>query len=72
MPSKKKGMLLLFIERLLKNRWLKNSKKFLMNGWRHYDKEEQVFSQGMFDAKELMQQDVITISDDGGQYCGVL
>ena len=28
-----------------------------------FDKEEQVFSQGMFDAKELRQQDVITISD---------
>ena len=25
-----------------------------------FDKEEQVFSQGMFDAKEIMHQDVIT------------
>ena len=28
-----------------------------------FEKEEQVFSQGMFDAKELLQQDVITITD---------
>jgi phosphatidylglycerol lysyltransferase len=37
-----------------------------------YEKEEQVFSQGMFDAKELMQQDVITISDSEGNIVAFL
>ncbi len=31
-----------------------------------FEKEEQIFSQGMFDAKELKHQDVITISDAEG------
>lgn len=37
-----------------------------------FEKEEQVFSQGMFDAKELMQQDVITISDSEGRIVAFL
>ncbi len=37
-----------------------------------FEKEEQVFSQGMFDAKELMQQDVITISDSEGRIAAFL
>ncbi len=37
-----------------------------------YEKEEQVFSQGMFDAKELMQQDTITISDAEGNIVAFL
>lgn len=37
-----------------------------------FEKEEQVFSQGMFDAKELMQQDVITISDSEGKIAAFL
>jgi phosphatidylglycerol lysyltransferase len=37
-----------------------------------YEKEEQVFSQGMFDAKELMQQDVISISDSEGNIVAFL
>ena len=37
-----------------------------------FDKEEQVFSQGMFDAKEIMQQDVITVSDAAGNVAAFL
>ena len=37
-----------------------------------FDKEEQVFSQGMFDAKEIMQQDVITIADGEGNIAAFL
>jgi phosphatidylglycerol lysyltransferase len=37
-----------------------------------FDKEEQVFSQGMFDAKEIMQQDVITVSDADGKIAAFL
>ncbi len=37
-----------------------------------YEKEEQVFSQGMFDEKELAQQDVIAISDPEGKIVAFL
>ena len=37
-----------------------------------FDKEEQVFSQGMFDAKEIMHQDVIAIADDEGNIAAFL
>ena len=37
-----------------------------------FEKEEQVFSQGMFDARELMLQDVITISDPEGKIVAFL
>ncbi|MGN6249577.1 MAG: phosphatidylglycerol lysyltransferase domain-containing protein [Ginsengibacter sp.] len=37
-----------------------------------YEKEEQVFSQGMFDAKELEHQDVITIADAEGNVVAFL
>ncbi|MEO6637289.1 MAG: phosphatidylglycerol lysyltransferase domain-containing protein [Ginsengibacter sp.] len=37
-----------------------------------FDKEEQIFSQGMFDAKEIMQQDVIAISDAEGKIAAFL
>ncbi|HEY8659031.1 MAG TPA: phosphatidylglycerol lysyltransferase domain-containing protein [Hanamia sp.] len=37
-----------------------------------FDKEEQVFSQGMFDAKEIIQQDVITIADAEGNIAAFL
>ncbi len=37
-----------------------------------YDKEEQIFSQGMFEAKEIMQQDVITIADAEGKIAAFL
>ena len=36
-----------------------------------FDKEEQVFSQGMFDAKEIMHQDVITICRCRRKYCSL-
>ncbi len=37
-----------------------------------FDKEEQVFSQGMFDAKEIIHQDVITVSDEEGNVAAFL
>jgi phosphatidylglycerol lysyltransferase len=37
-----------------------------------FDKEEQVFSQGMFDAKEIINQDVITIADANGNIAAFL
>jgi phosphatidylglycerol lysyltransferase len=37
-----------------------------------YDKEEQVFSQGMFDSKEIRNQDVITIADADGNIAAFL
>jgi phosphatidylglycerol lysyltransferase len=37
-----------------------------------FDKEEQVFSQGMFDPKEIMQQDVIAIADAAGNISAFL
>ena len=37
-----------------------------------FDKEEQVFSQGMFDVKEIMQQDVITVADAEGKIVAFL
>ena len=37
-----------------------------------FDKEEQVFSQGMFDPNEIMQQDVITIADAEGNILAFL
>ena len=37
-----------------------------------FDKEEQVFSQGMFDIKEIMQQDVITVNDAEGKIAAFL
>lgn len=37
-----------------------------------FDKEEQIFSQGMFDPKEIMQQDVITIADADGKIAAFL
>ena len=37
-----------------------------------YDKEELVFSQGMFDAKEIRNQDVITIADEEGNIAAFL
>ncbi len=36
-----------------------------------FDKEEQVFSQGMFESKEIMQQDVITIADAERKNCSL-
>ena len=37
-----------------------------------FDKEEQVFSQGMFDPKEIIKQDVITITDGEGKIAAFL
>lgn len=34
---------------------------------KHFDKDELVFSQGLFDTDELKQQDVITVEDDHGR-----
>jgi len=37
-----------------------------------FDKEEQVFSQGMFDVNEIMQQDVIAVADTEGKIVAFL
>ncbi len=37
-----------------------------------FDKEEQIFSQGMFDPKEIMQQDVIAVADADGKIAAFL
>ena len=37
-----------------------------------FDKEEQIFSQGMFDSKEIMQQDVIAVADAEGKIAAFL
>lgn len=37
-----------------------------------FDKEEQIFSQGMFNAEEIARQDVITISDSEGKIAAFL
>jgi phosphatidylglycerol lysyltransferase len=41
--------------------------KYVSDEWlKHYEKKEIVFSQGVFDEKEIMQQDVIIIRDGTG------
>ncbi len=37
-----------------------------------YEKDEQVFSQGLFNEKEIMQQDVVTINDNAGKMVAFL
>ncbi|MDP4284645.1 MAG: flippase-like domain-containing protein [Bacteroidota bacterium] len=37
-----------------------------------FDKEEQIFSQGMFDAREIIHQDVITVADAEGKIVAFL
>ena len=47
---------------------LVNELKNISDEWlQAYEKDEQVFSQGMFNEKEIMQQDVITINNDAGE-----
>ena len=41
--------------------------KIVSDDWlENYNKEERIFSQGMFDEKELQQQDILTLSDAAG------
>jgi len=50
-----------------------NELKNISDEWlKSYEKEEQVFSQGMFIETEIMQQDVITISDAEGETAAFL
>lgn len=47
--------------------------KLISDEWLEaFDKEEQVFSQGMFDAKEIRQHDVITVADAEGNIAAFL
>ena len=39
---------------------------------KEFDKEERVFSQGMFDIKEMQQQDILTLADDAGNISAFL
>jgi phosphatidylglycerol lysyltransferase len=49
------------------------SLKIISDDWlRSYDKEEQVFSQGIFDVKEIINQDVITIANTEGNIAAFL
>src|SRR6185437_16932368 len=47
--------------------------KNVSDEWLHaYEKDEQVFSQGMFNAKEITKQDVITIANENGEIVAFL
>ena len=47
--------------------------KTISDEWlKAFDKEEQIFSQGMFDMKEIILQDVITVADDEGKIVAFL
>ncbi|MEO6844041.1 MAG: phosphatidylglycerol lysyltransferase domain-containing protein [Ginsengibacter sp.] len=47
--------------------------KDVSDEWLHaYEKDEQVFSQGMFNAKEIANQDVITIANENGEIVAFL
>lgn len=51
----------LFALRRVSDEWLKE-----------FDKEERIFSQGMFDQNEMQQQDIITLADEAGNICAFL
>lgn len=59
----KKGFTTAIYYAPLKDDFVKNLKEVSDEWLQAYDKEEQVFSQGRFDANELVHQDIITISD---------
>ena len=68
----KKGFVAAIHEAPLQKPFVEKLKKVSDEWLVAYEKEEQVFSQGMFDAKELMQQDVISISDSEGNIVAFL
>lgn len=68
----KKGFTTSIHKAPLENNLVMELKKISDEWLTAYDKEEQVFSQGMFDANEIMQQDVITIADAEGNIAAFL
>ncbi len=47
--------------------------KIVSDEWlKEFDKEEHIFSQGMFDQKEMQQQDIITLADEAGNISAFL
>ncbi len=68
----KKGFTTAIYYAPLKDDFVKNLKEVSDEWLQAYDKEEQVFSQGRFDANELVHQDVITISDAEGKVVAFL
>jgi phosphatidylglycerol lysyltransferase len=68
----KKGFTTAIYYAPLKDDFVKNLKEVSDEWLQAYDKEEQVFSQGRFDANELVHQDIITISDAEGKVVAFL
>ncbi|MEP7230832.1 MAG: phosphatidylglycerol lysyltransferase domain-containing protein [Ginsengibacter sp.] len=68
----KKGYVTTIHKAPLTNELVTELKKISDEWLAAYDKEEQIFSQGMFEAKEIMQQDVITIADAEGKIAAFL
>ncbi len=68
----KKGYTTAIHKAPLENDLIIQLKKISDEWLKAFDKEEQVFSQGMFDVKEIMHQDVITVSDANGNVIAFL
>ncbi len=68
----KKGYVTTIHKAPLTNELVTELKKISDEWLAAYDKEEQIFSQGMFEAKEIMQHDVITIADAEGKIAAFL
>ncbi|MEO8821102.1 MAG: phosphatidylglycerol lysyltransferase domain-containing protein, partial [Ginsengibacter sp.] len=68
----KKGFTASIYKAPLKEEFVEQLKKVSDEWLIAFEKEEQIFSQGMFNAKELIHQDVITISDAEGNIAAFL
>lgn len=68
----KKGFTASIHKAPLKEEFVEQLKKVSDEWLIAFEKEEQIFSQGMFNAKELIHQDVITVSDAEGNIAAFL
>ena len=68
----KKGYTTSVYKAPLQNDLIMQLKKISDEWLEAFDKEEQVFSQGMFDPKEIMHQDVIAVADPEGNIAAFL
>ena len=68
----KKGFVTTIHKAPVENELVQKLKKISDEWLEAFDKEEQVFSQGMFDVKEIIQHDVIIISDAEGNIAAFL
>ena len=68
----KKGYTTIIHKAPLSNDLMLELKKISDEWLEAFDKEEQIFSQGMFDPKEIIKQDVITIADGEGKIAAFL